>query len=160
MRGADLAGRRSGPLGHEPFRGWRDRLVLGGHEIPGGDRPPARWAGRLGEGGGVERPLGGGHHCGGVVGDIGAEHLVEDVRSDVRVESAGVGPERQVGRAGLAAGILGEDLGESLTRLGREGRDVDEGFDVGVTGGRVGDRDAAVGVTDEDEGAGDRGEHG
>ena len=47
-----------------------------------------------------------------------------------------------------------EDLEDVLADVGDEGVDVDERLHVATTGAGVGDHDAAVGVTDEDDGTG------
>ncbi len=49
----------------------------------------------------------------------------------------------------------GDELADCLALCGREGVDVDQCFDLLVTGGGVGDDGAAVGVADHDDRPGD-----
>lgn len=80
--------------------------------------------------------------------------MAELVLLDVQVGGGGavglpVG-DRVEGVRESGAGVLAGEFQGAFPGGRQEGRDVDQGFDVGVAGGGLGDDVAAVGVADED----------
>lgn len=129
-------------------------MVLAGDQAPGrnaaerllnaglGDRP--------GVGGSLDRCQIGGR---GPV-EVAGEDLPEVVRIDGHLRTV-----RDGGRDRLVRPWgLGGQFTHRLTLRGDEAGDVDQGPDVGVRGGGVGDHRAAVGVADQHQGAVDRGQ--
>src|SRR5712691_9471471 len=161
--GVDLDGLGVHPGGHEALGSGGNRVVLVGHQVPRWDGLPGWDAGGLAESRERRRALGGGHHGCGVGGTVGAEGFPEDGGVDVGVGAGGaVGlrerPEDEVGRSEHAARELRQDPAGGFAGIGGEGGDVNQGFDVGVAGGSVGDDLSAVGVPDQDDGSGDGGQ--
>jgi hypothetical protein len=135
----------------------------------GGERRPRRDPRRRVQGRGGDRTLGGGEFGGvGPAKTVAEEDVAELVGLDVEINAGrtvglGEGDRVQGGRyrgvgvvAQVAAGELRAQRARALTGVGGEGGDVDQGSDVGVTGGRVRDDGPAVGVADQDHGSANR----
>ena len=92
--------RDPGALAHEPLGLRRDGEVLQGHEVPGGDGPPRRLRGLVGQGIGDDGPLRDGHQPGDVLGHVGGEDLAELLLLDVEVvDGTLAGTENGTGRS-------------------------------------------------------------
>src|SRR4029077_20678115 len=90
VAGGDLDGGGAHVGGEPPLGVWRDRLVVGGDQVPGRQRFPGRDAHHVPGGGGGQRLLHGVHHLGLDRVDVGGE-VVDEVVFGQPVEAVGVG---------------------------------------------------------------------
>ena len=125
---------------HRLLRRDRDRVVAVADDVGRGHVAPGHRAHGLHEGGDGVRA----QARGGGVGDLRRARVVEDLLRARHAHRLAVGV-RDLPRGRRAAG----DVGERFALVEHEGREVDEVAHAVGAGGRLGDDDAAVGVTDE-----------
>src|SRR5918993_1389144 len=141
-----------GPLGHEAVERYGDVLVeLPEHE-PRRDRLPCRRPRALVERDVPHRPLTHGHESALLGGDVLRELLMVLLLADVEVGAAVGERDRPQRIAEGGAGKTTRELEGVLALLRGEASYVHECLDVLLVSDRIADDDAAVGVTDHDDG--------